>query len=86
MKMADDEWIKIAADGRAVRFIYQELMDDAAFISVRIEGDETIYSAILTNAGNPLSRERVEDQFQAELSKRKTESGSARAGLSAYGS
>jgi hypothetical protein len=29
--MADEEWIKTLADGRNVKFVYQELPNDGAF-------------------------------------------------------
>jgi hypothetical protein len=67
--MADEEWIKKLEDGRKVKFIYQELPDDGAFITAQIAGNEVVYSVVLTNAGNPLSREDVESHFKGELSK-----------------
>jgi hypothetical protein len=63
--MPDEEWIKTLADGRKVKFIYQELPDDGAFITAQV-----VYSIVLTKAKNPLSREDVESRFHAELSKR----------------
>ena len=68
--MPDEEWIKTLADGRKVKFIYQELPVDAAFISAQLEGNEVVYSVVLTNARKPLSREDVESHFKGELSKR----------------
>jgi hypothetical protein len=68
--MPDEEWIKTLADGRKVKFIYQELPEDGAFITAQIEGNEVVYSVLLTNARNPLSREDVESHFKGELSKR----------------
>jgi hypothetical protein len=67
--MPDEEWIKTLADGRKVKFIYQELPVDAAFISAQLEGNEVVYSVVLTNARKPLSREDVESHFKGELSK-----------------
>jgi hypothetical protein len=64
-----DEWIKILEDGRKVEFTYLELVEDGASISARIEGNEVIYSIILTKARNPLSREDIEGRFDRELSK-----------------
>ena len=69
-KMIDEEWINTLEDGRKVKFIYQELLEDGAFITAQIAGNEVIYSIILTNAKNPLSREDVESRFKAELSKK----------------
>jgi hypothetical protein len=68
--MPDEEWIKTLQDGRKVKFIYQELPEDGAFITAQIAGNEVVYSVVLTKAGNPLSREAVERHFNGELSKK----------------
>jgi hypothetical protein len=68
--MPDEEWVKTLEDGRRVKFIYQELPDDVAFITAQIAGNEVVYSVILTKAGNPLTREDVERHFKGELSKK----------------
>jgi hypothetical protein len=68
--MPDEEWIKILEDGRKVKFIYQELPEDGAFISAQFAGNEVVYSVVLTEARNPLSREDVESRFKGELSKK----------------
>jgi hypothetical protein len=68
--MSDEEWIKTLEDGRKVKFIYQELADDGAFITAQIQGNEVVYSVVLTKAGNPLSREDVESHFKGELAKK----------------
>jgi hypothetical protein len=68
--MPDDEWIKRLEDGRKVKFIYQELPEDGAFITAQIEGNEVVYSVVLTNARNPLSHQDVESHFKGELSKK----------------
>jgi hypothetical protein len=68
--MPDEEWIKKLEDGRRVKFIYQELPEDGAFITAQIAGNEIVYSVVLTKAGNPLSREDVEGHFQGALSKK----------------
>ncbi len=68
--MPAEEWITTLEDGRKVKFIYQELPEDGAFISAQIERNEVVYSVILTNARNPLSREDVESHFKGELSKK----------------
>ena len=68
--MADEEWIKTLEDGRKVKFIYQELPEDGAFITAQTERNEVVYSVVLTKAGNPLSREDVESHFRSELSKK----------------
>jgi hypothetical protein len=64
--MPDEEWIKTLEDGRKVKFIYQELPGDGAFISAQIERNEVVYSVVLTKTGNPLSREDVESHFKGE--------------------
>jgi hypothetical protein len=68
--MPDGEWIKKLEDGRTVKFIYQELPEDGAFITAQIEGNEVVYSVVLSKARNPLSRENVESHFKGELSKK----------------
>ena len=68
--MLDEEWIKTLEDRRRVKFIYQELPEDSAFITAQIEGNEVVYSVVLTKARNPLSREDVESHFKGELSKK----------------
>ena len=68
--MPDEEWVKTLEDGRTVKFIYQELPEDGAFITAQIGGNEVVYSVVLTKARNPLSHEDVESHFKGELSKR----------------
>jgi hypothetical protein len=70
MKVPDEEWIKTLEDGRKVKYIYQELPDDGAFITAQLAGNEVVYSVVLAKAGNPLSRENVESHFKSELSKK----------------
>jgi hypothetical protein len=69
-KMPDEEWIKTLEDSRKVKFIYQELPEDGAFITAQVAGNEVVYSVVLTKARNPLSREDVESHFKDELSKK----------------
>ena len=68
--MPDQEWVKTLEDGTKVKFIYQELPKDGAFITAQIGGHEVVYSVVLTKARNPLSHEDVESHFKGELSKR----------------
>ena len=68
--MPNEEWIKMLEDGRKVKFIYQELPEDAAFLTAQLEGNEVVYSVVLTKARNPISREEVESHFKGELSKK----------------
>ena len=63
-----DEWIKTLADRRRVKFTNQEL-DEKAFLTAQVEGNNVVYSIVLDNAKNPLSREEVETHFEGELSK-----------------
>jgi hypothetical protein len=68
--MPDQDWIKTLKDGRRVKFIYQELPDNGAFLSAQVEGNEVVYSIILAKVRTLLSREDVESRFEAELSKK----------------
>jgi len=70
--MRDEEWIKTLEDGRRVKFVYQELPADGAFLTAQLAGNEIVYSVVLTKARNPLSREDVESRFKGELSKKCT--------------
>ena len=69
--MPDEEWFKTLEDGRKVKFIYQELPRDGAFITAQIAGNEVVYSVLLTKQKNRFSREDVESHFESELSKKK---------------
>ena len=68
--MPDEEWIKTIEDGRKVKFIYQELPKNGAFMTAQLAGNEVVYSVILTEARNPLSREDVENRFKGEFSRK----------------
>jgi hypothetical protein len=68
--VSDGEWIKTLEDGRKVKFIYQVLPDDGAFITAQIAGNEVVYSVVLAKARNPLSRDDAESHFKGELSKK----------------
>ena len=70
LRMPSDEWIQTLADGRRVKFTYQELADKGAFITAQVEGNKVVYSIVLTDARNPLSREEVESHFEGELLKK----------------
>jgi hypothetical protein len=65
-----DEWIKTLVDGRRVKFTNQELPDDWVFITAQVERNKIVYSIVLTDAKDSLSREEVESQFEGELSKK----------------
>ena len=68
--MAADEWIQTLEDGRKVKFTYQELPQDGGFITAQVAGNKVVYSIVLTNARNPLSRWDVEIHFKDELSRK----------------
>jgi hypothetical protein len=68
--MPDEEWVKTLADGRTVKFIYQELPGDGAFMTAQLAGNEVVYSVLLAKAQNPLTREDVESHFKVELAKK----------------
>ena len=68
--MRDQEWVNTLADGRRVKFAYQELPDGGAFITAQIERSRVVYPILLAQAENPLGREEVESHFESELSKK----------------
>ena len=68
--MSDEEWVKTLAGGRHVKFTYQELPVDSAFITAQVAGNEVVYSVVLTKTKNPLSRGDVESHFAGELAKK----------------
>ena len=70
LQMPDEEWVRTIADGRKVKFVYQELPEDGAFITAQVAGNEVVYSVLLAKAKNPLTREDVESHFEGELSKK----------------
>jgi len=67
--MPDNEWIRTIADGRKVKFSYDEVVG-ATFITAQIEGNEIVYSILLNKAETKLSREEVEGRFERELAKK----------------
>ncbi len=68
--MPEEEWVKTLADGRIVKFIYQKLPGDGAFMTAQLADNEVVYSVVLSKAKNPLTREDVESHFRAELAKK----------------
>jgi hypothetical protein len=68
--MSDEEWIKTLEDNRRVKFTCQAMPEDWTFITAQLEGNEVVYSVVLTKARKPLSREDVESHFQVELPKK----------------
>jgi hypothetical protein len=69
IKMPNDEWIRTLADGRKVKFSHDELMD-TTFITAQIEGNEVVYSILMSKTETKLSREEVERRFEGELSRK----------------
>jgi hypothetical protein len=65
-----DEWIKTLPGGRRVKFTNQELQDEWVFITAQVERNKVVYSIMLTDAKDALSRGEVESQFESELSKK----------------
>jgi len=70
LQTCDEEWVKKREDGRKVKFTYEELSEDGAFITAQIERNEVVYSVVLVKAQNPLSHEDVESHFKGELAKK----------------
>jgi hypothetical protein len=70
INMPSAEWVKNLDDGRKVKFTYQELPDDGAFMTAQLAGNQVVYSVLLAAAKNPLSRKDVERHFEAELAKK----------------
>jgi hypothetical protein len=65
-----DEWIIVLADGRQVKFTYQELPSDVAFVTAQVAGNEIVYSIVLAQVKKTLKREEVEHRFEVELAKK----------------
>jgi hypothetical protein len=66
----EEQWLKTPEDGRRVKFTNQELPEDGALITVQAEGNEVVYSVVLTKARIRLSRDEIEGHFRNELSKK----------------
>ena len=66
----EDEWFKVLPDERTVKFTYQGLTEDRAFITAQIGGNEVVYSVVLTKVKKALNHEEVESHFEHELSKK----------------
>jgi hypothetical protein len=65
----EDEWFKVLSDERTVKFTYQGLTEDRAFITAQIGGNEVVYSVVLTKVMKALNHEEVESHFEHELCK-----------------
>jgi hypothetical protein len=44
--LAFAEWIKELEEARKVKFVYQELPEDGAFLTAQLEGNEVAYSVV----------------------------------------
>jgi len=66
-----NEWTKVISGEGLVKFTYQELWEDGAFLTAQNSGHEVVYSVILTLVYNPLGREAVEHHCKHELSKKR---------------
>ena len=63
-----DEWIKVMAGDRLVKFTYLDLPGGEAFLTAQIAGHAVVYSVILRQAKHPFSRQSVERHFDSEFS------------------
>jgi hypothetical protein len=70
LNIPEEEWVKKLEDGRKVKFTYQQLPGDGAFITAQLERNEVVYSVVLTKVKNALSHENVESHFRGELAKK----------------
>ncbi len=68
--MLEEEWVKTLEDDRHVKFTYQEVPVDSAFITAQVAGNEGVYSVVLTKIKTLLSRADVESHFAGELAKK----------------
>lgn len=66
----NDEWIKELPDGRLVQFTYLEIEAGGVFMAAQIAHNEVVYSILLSEVNNPLSRKEVESRFEGELIKK----------------
>jgi hypothetical protein len=68
--MVDEEWIRTLADGRKVKFIYQELPEHGVFITAQHVGNEVVYSVVLSAAKTALSHEEGGRAFRGRALKK----------------
>ncbi len=62
----EDEWTKVIAGGRLVKFTYLDLSEGAVFMTAQIAGHDVVYSVILRRAEQSFNREGVEHHFRHE--------------------
>jgi hypothetical protein len=53
LKTPSNEWIKALADGRRVKFTNQELLDEGAFITAQVAGNQVVYSIRIDQRKKP---------------------------------
>jgi hypothetical protein len=51
--MPSDGWIKKLDDGGRVKFTYQDLPGEVAFITARVEGNKIVYSIRINQRQEP---------------------------------
>ena len=59
-----DEWTKLTAGDKLVKFTYSELPNGGAFLTAQIAGHEVVCSVILLQPEDPFSREGIERHFE----------------------
>jgi hypothetical protein len=62
-----DEWLKMIAGDRLVKFTYADLPAGAAFLTAQIAGHDVVYSIVSERPQRPFSRAGVEGRFAYEL-------------------
>ena len=62
----EDEWTKLMAGNRLVKFTYVDLPGGRAFLTAQIAGHDVVYSIIVRHAERPYSRAAVERRFHRE--------------------
>ena len=55
--MPSDGWIKTLEDGGRVKFTYQDLPGEVAFVTAQVEGNKLLCSIRINQRQNPISRE-----------------------------
>jgi hypothetical protein len=71
MKMSDEEWIKTIEDGRKVKFIYQELPEDDAFITAQLAWWSGLFGRI-DQSKKPAQSRRYRQSLQRPSSNTQT--------------
>jgi hypothetical protein len=51
--MPSDGWIKTLEDGGRVKFTYQDLPGEVAFITAQVEGNKVVYSIRINQRQEP---------------------------------